>query len=192
MERGFKSRCEAMAKSLRVELGVQPADPLKASQLASYLCVPVWSVAAIGLADGDLHQLLEVDPDSWSAITVSASGREAIIVNPNHRRGRHSSDVMHELAHLLLGHEASRMLIMADGDLALRGYDPSSEEEATWLAAALLLPRVALVEIKKQSMPHRVACNQYEVSEQLLNFRLQVTGVERQIGRGKPGAVSGR
>ena len=86
MERGFKSRCEEMSRSLRAELGLDPAAPLPAEQLASYLGVYLWSVEDLGLDPADVRQLVHNDPDSWSAITVSAAGLDAIILNPNHRR----------------------------------------------------------------------------------------------------------
>ena len=183
MERGFKSRCEAMARSLRIELGLAPTAPLPVEQLASYLNVSIWSVHEIGISKDDLHQLVSVDPDSWSAVTVSVAGRDAVIVNPDHRGGRYSSDVMHELSHLLLGHEPSKMVFTADADLALRGYDPSAEEEANWLAAALLLPRDALVRIKSSHMPDQSVYDEYRVSRRLLAFRMNVTGVTRQFSR---------
>ena len=96
MERGFKTRCEEMSRSLRAEIGLVATTPLRPDQLASYLDVAVWSVAELGLDESDLNQLIHEDPDAWSAITVSALGREAIVVNPKHRGGRYSSDVMHE------------------------------------------------------------------------------------------------
>ncbi len=185
MERGFKTRCEEMSRSLRIGLGLYPASPLSAEQLASYLGVYLWSVEDLGLPPADVTQLAHNDPDSWSAITVSASGRDAIILNPNHRRGRYSSDVMHELAHLLLGHEPSAVFFAGEENLALRGFNQAAEEEANWLAGALLLPRDALVRLRLQKRPREVACDEYGVSERMLEFRLRVTGVERQFSRGK-------
>ena len=192
MERGFKTRCEEMSRSLRAEIGLDAAAPLLPDQLASYLDVAVWSVTRLGLRENDLDQLIHKDPDAWSAITVSASGREAIIVNPNHRGGRYSSDVMHELAHLLLGHQPSTMFFAADGDMALRGYDRSAEEEANWLAAALLLPREALVSARRRRIPVQEICERYGVSRQMLTFRTSVTGIDRQFRRRKTPAIQGR
>ena len=181
MERGFKTRCEEMSRSLRVEMSLGATAPLGPDQLASYLDVAVWSIADLGLERNDLNQLVRVDPDAWSAITVTASGREAIVVNPIHRGGRYSSDVMHELAHLLLGHQPSTVFFAADGDLALRGYDSSAEDEANWLAAALLLPREALVWAQKQLASSGEICEHFGVSQQMLAFRTRVTGVDRQF-----------
>ena len=183
MERGFKTRCEEMSRSLRAELGLDPPAPLPAEQLASYLGVFLWSVEDLGLAPADVTQLVRSDPDSWSAITVSAADRDAIILNPNHRRGRYSSDVMHELAHLLLGHEPSTMFFAGQENLALRGFNKAAEEEANWLAGALLLPRDALVRLRAQNRPKDVACDEFGVSRQMMDFRMRVTGIERQFSR---------
>ena len=183
MERGFKSRCEEISRQLRVEIGLAPIDPLTVIQLADYLDVSVWSVSDIGLDDDDLRQLVEVDADSWSAITVSASGSDIVIYNPSHFRGRYASDVMHELAHLVLGHDPTTMFFVGDGELALRGFNPSTEEEANWLAGTLLLPRDALVYVKGRKMTNEQACARYGVSSQMLEYRMRMTGVNRQFGR---------
>ena len=181
MERGFKSRCEEMARSLRAALGLRPTEPLEVERLASYLEVSILSLSKIGLEDRDIRQLVEVDSSSWSAVTVSAFGREAIIVNPTHRDGRYSSDVMHELSHLVLGHEPSTMFFVGQVDLALRGYNAAAEEEASWLAGALLIPRDALVYIQSRGMPPEQVCSTYGVSRRMLDFRLNATGVNRQF-----------
>ncbi len=183
MERGFKTRCEEMSRSLRAELSLDPAAPLPAEELASYLGVYLWSVEDLGLAPADVTQLVRNDADSWSAITVSAAGLDAIILNPNHRRGRYSSDVMHELAHLLLGHEPSTMFFAGQENLALRGFNKAAEEEADWLAGALLLPRDALVRLRAQNKPKDVACDEFGVSTRMMEFRMRITGVERQFSR---------
>ena len=93
---------------------------------------------------------------------------------------------MHELAHLLLGHEPSTVFFPGQENLALRGFNKSAEDEANWLAGALLLPRDALVELRAKRRPKEVACDEFGVSRQMLDFRMRVTGVERQFaGRRK-------
>lgn len=183
MQRGFKSRCEEMANSLRTELGLREVDPLPPEQLASYLDVSIWPVTELGLDEETLRHLLVVDSDSWSAITVSAAGRDALITNPRHRSGRLSSDLMHELAHLLLGHDPTTMYVVGDEGIALREFDQAKEQEADWLAGALLLPRGALLAIVNGRTDYGSACYTFGVSRQMLEFRLRVTGVKRQIER---------
>lgn len=183
MERGFKSRCEEMARSLRVELELDPNGPMPPALLADYLGVFIWSIEEIGLSENDVKQLVRIDGDAWSAVTVSASGKDAILLNPNHIKGRYSSDVMHELAHLLLDHQPSTVFFAGDENLALRGFNPQLEEEANWLAGALLLPRNALVKLHSAGKSKQWICDEYGVSAQMLEFRTRVTGVSRQLAR---------
>ena len=183
MERGFKSRCENMARALRRELAREPAAPLPPQELAEYLNVRLLTLDDIPDLDPSvIHQLLVTDPGSWSAITVSASGLEAIITNSQHRGGRPSPDIMHELAHLLLGHDPSTMFYVAEEDIALRGYSGEAEAEANWLAGALLLPRDALVRVRILGMGDCEIRDTYGVSQALLRYRLDMTGVNRQYG----------
>ena len=88
---------------------------------------------------------------------------------------------MHELAHLVLGHQPSTFFFSGDGDLALRGYDESAEEEADWLAAALLLPREALVWARRKRWSYPEICEHFGVSQKMVRFRTGVTGVDRQL-----------
>ena len=90
---------------------------------------------------------------------------------------------MHELAHLLLGHEPSTVFFAGQESLALRGFNKSAEDEADWLAGALLLPRDALVKLRAKRCPKELACDEFGVSRRMLDFRMRVTGVERQFSR---------
>ena len=81
---------------------------------------------------------------------------------------------MHELAHLLLGHEPSTVFFAGQENLALRGFNKAAEEEADWLAGALLLPRDALVRLRAQNRPKDVACDEFGVSRRMMEFRMRV------------------
>ena len=186
VERGFKSRCESISLGLRDDLGLPRTAPLPPDRLAEHLAIPIVSLEDVpGVEEDDAHQLLVVDPDSWSAITVSVAGREAIIINPRHRGGRPAVDIAHEVAHLLLGHEPSLMSFVGDQDLAIRGYDRAAEEEADWLAGAILLPREALVHIARSRMDLASVLQTYCVSEALYTYRVNITGVNVQFRRGR-------
>ena len=67
----------------------------------------------------------------------------------------------------------------------MRGFNRDAEEEANWLAGALLLPRDALVGLRAKNYPPEVVCNEFGVSLQMLEFRMRDTGVERQFSRRK-------
>ncbi len=183
MERGFKSRCENLAAEVRSELGLRKTDPLPPESLAKHLGVYLWEPKYItGLSLGASQQL-QNDWRSWSAVTVSLGGIDAVIYNPLHSRGRQSSDIMHELAHILLHHKPVEMMLFSENlEIVLREYDPLLEEEANWLSGCLLLPREALLFVKRNGMAESNACQAYGVSDTLLNLRLNKTGINRQIG----------
>jgi Zn-dependent peptidase ImmA (M78 family) len=185
-ERGFKSWCENVSAKVRKDLELAPFAPLPAASLARYLGVSLWSVDEItGLSAGTKNVLLAVEKANWSAVTVSFGGKDCVIYNPTHSDGRRSSDVMHELAHVFIGHPPATVFVSADGILALRSFNRTQEDEAAWLAGSLLLPRAALFEIAKFGNDRSRACQEYGVSDPLLTYRLNVTGVNAQLSRAK-------
>lgn len=117
-------------------------------------------------------------------MTLTVGSKDLIILNPAHSGGRPASDLMHEVAHLLMGHKPARVYVSEDGLLMLDTYDRVQEEEARWLAGCLLLPREALVFIRRGNMDLRTAAEKYGVSLDMLQYRLNVTGVDRQLRRG--------
>ncbi len=182
--RGFKSWCENVSIQLRKDLDLKSADPLRPDLLASHLGVLLLMPNQVaGLSDTAKRVLLVDERDSWFAVMVSTGSGEAIVYNPNHSLARRNSDIMHELAHVIRGHKPSTVVLSQDGRFAIRSYDRTQEEEAAWLSGSLLLPRPALAWIKKSGMTPRSACEHYGVSAELLRYRLDVTGVNRQFGR---------
>jgi hypothetical protein len=180
--RGFKTWCENTAIHHRRAIGLQPAEPLTPEALASHLGVAVWRAREVpGVPEHALRVLLEEDPDSWSALTVHAGGRTVIILNSSHRGGRPASDITHELAHVILGHQPARVDVSEDGLLILNTFDRVQEDEANWLAGCLLLPRDALLQIRRNGTALAIAARHYGVSLDMLQYRLSVTGVDYQL-----------
>lgn len=130
-----------------------------------------------------LRSIEEIEAGAWSAATLVHNGKSLVILNPSHSAGRQSNDLMHELAHLVCGHTPSQTRELPGGLMMVTEYDPTQEEEADLLAAALLLPRVALIAIMEASLSIGEAATQYSVSEELLRMRLQRAGVYQQFSR---------
>ncbi len=174
-----------MALGIRAELHLGRSVPLPVDQVARNLGVRILEPSdIIGLSSLFLRTLLVDESDDWSAVTVGEPGRAILIRNPSHSVGRTSSDIMHELAHLLIGHEPSRIVFSEDMFIALRSYDQLQEAEASWLSGCLLLPRPALLAIASSGATDAQACRKYDVSQQLLTYRRNVTGVTRQVQYG--------
>jgi Zn-dependent peptidase ImmA (M78 family) len=63
----------------------------------------------------------------------------------------------------------------------LKNYDKVQEEEADWLSGCLLLPRDALIAIKRRQIEVATSATEYGVSVKMLNYRMAASGVNRQF-----------
>jgi Zn-dependent peptidase ImmA (M78 family) len=184
LERGFKSWAERLAGGIRRDLDLAPHAPLPPPQLAEYLDVRLWTPHDVpGLPAKVLDQLLEKDPWGWSAVTQTIGDRITVIYNPRHSPGRRASNITHELAHVLLDHEPSKVILSPDGGIIMRTFDVRQEDEAGWLSGCLLLPRVALIHAIRRGLSVSDTAEEYGVSEVLLNYRTRITGVAAQAAR---------
>jgi hypothetical protein len=184
--RGFKTWAERTAASLRRELDLQPIEPISPARLTEFLEVQLWTPRDVpGLSQASLDQLLKHDPSGWSAVACKVGGDDVVIYNPEHSDGRQASDIAHELAHIILGHEPGKIVLSQDGSMIMRSYDPQQEEEANCLGWTILLPREALVvAVRSRHSTSRIAL-QYGVSEQLVEYRRRITGVDIVAARAR-------
>jgi len=184
LDRGFKAWAERTSTSLRKELGLKSVDALDPKDLAQCLGVCLFTPRDIpGVTKQVLVQLLEKDPWGWSAVSHLAKGRPLVIFNSKHSLGRQASDIMHELAHILLDHDPGKLIMSQDGAMVMRSYDRKQEEEANCLGWTLLLPREALVNAVRSRLSASEIAEKYGVTETLVDYRLQVTGVTAQFRR---------
>lgn len=184
-ERGFKAWCERYAAEKRAELGLKAHAPLDPYKLAANLGIRVWKPEDIpGMTPELLGLLLKNDGKTstgWSAVTLLESGRCLVILNTSHSPGRQASDLMHELAHRIRNHKTRDVEISTAGLMLVHDYDKAQEEEADWLSGCLLLPREALISIKRSRLALPDAAIQFGVSQRMLTYRLSMTGVNRQF-----------
>lgn len=182
--RGFKSQCERRSVEFRRQLGLEPIDPLPADRLAEHLGVTVWSVADVhSLSANDLAVLTDDKDDSWAALTMRIGTDDLVIYKPVNSIGRRNNVIMHELSHIILGHDLAEACLLEDGALVPGNFDQDQEDEADWLAGTLLLPRPALMNIRARQLANHIACENYLVSAEMLQWRIRMTGVDYQLSR---------
>ena len=182
--RGFKSWCENVALQVRKEMGVSQNAPIDPRHLAKNLNVVLWKADEVPEINPEtLRILTEEDPESWSALTLLSGEKRLVILNPANSPARQNSDLSHELSHLIIGHEGGRIDITPDNLLILHNYGGQQENEANWLAGCLLLPRPALLHVRKTGMDDKTAMRTYGVSQEMFGFRVNVTGVDWQTGK---------
>ena len=182
MRRGFKAWCERTAGEYRQVLGVAPSRPLDPRCLADHLGVRVATPEDIPtLSDVARRQLVEIDPGSWSAVTIALGDARLVILNSGHSEARQRSSLAHELAHLILNHPTDRTQLSHEGLLFRGTFDREQEEEANWLGGCLLVPRDGLLKARLRLSDEDALATRFGVSADMIAWRLRTTGVLRQV-----------
>jgi hypothetical protein len=183
LERGFKSWAERTSLAFRKELGVSIDSALRPEQIAEYLGVELWTPNDIpGITQEVTNQLLKIDPWGWSAAGMQVNDRGIVVYNPRHSRGRQVSDITHELAHFILDHQPAKIILSADLDgMSMRSFNQKQEDEANCLAWTLLLPREGMIRAKSRRLTVEQIAEQYGVTKSLATYRVNSTGVDRQL-----------
>jgi len=144
--------------------------------------VTIWPATAIDrLPEKDRAHLLGIGSDEWSAFVIRESDSHLIVYNPTQSKPRTNSVLMHELAHIMLGHELAIAAQTVDGHFLNGNYDETQEAEANWLGGTLLLPRPALLWMRSRGMSDYDATEHFGVSQDMLTWRIRITGVDYQL-----------
>ena len=183
MKRGFKKLAETKALEFRKELSLKYYEKLPAELLADYLNVELITPYNIqGLPSKDKIILLNHDSASWSAITIKNRRRKFVIIyNPTHSKKRQESNLMHELSHIICGHTMEKIKLRKNFPFPLRDYNSAQEDEAKWLGGCLQIPRRALLWGKFNKMTNSELSGHFGASINMLEYRLNITGVDRQM-----------
>jgi hypothetical protein len=182
--RGFKTGSEETAFKLRRKLGLEPHAAIDPMAAAASLGVPVANPGELSELPFDIrNRLLSNHSGAWSAITVSHGNNFLIVINSTHPPARINSSLAHEIAHVILAHEPSMMFMTPKTGLALRTHSKEQEDEANWLAGCILLPREALLRVRRLGWSDEKVCLEYGVSQAMLRFRVNATGVDLQMRR---------
>ena len=178
LRRGFKSEAERIARGVRSDMGLSAAKSVAPEDLATLLGIEIRAGDEL-IRRERFRELERIQPDSFSACTLRPSPERVVIVyNPLSAKSRRRSDLAHELAHILLDHELSRLERL--GDVTFFSCDAMQEEEAGWLSGCLLLPRALLSAETRRGVTAKEIAGKCGVSEQMAQYRLNVTGVLRQ------------
>jgi Zn-dependent peptidase ImmA (M78 family) len=177
MRRGFKTEAERLATQVRGELGIGQYKPLDIQTLISHVGAQLRQADELASV-AKLEELEAIQPGAFSACTFDLGDRKIIVVSPLASNERQRSDVSHEASHLLLKHSVKEVEQL--GNLSFFTCDPDEEQEASWLAGCLLLPRDLLVRSLKRGLDATAIAEANAVSLQMANFRLRATGAERQ------------
>lgn len=172
---GFKTEAEEYAEEFRAELDLEIDGPLCPFRLASHLEVPLLPLSQLANFSRKYLEYFQGGGQSeFSATTVNDGSYRLIVHNDSHHPYRQNSNVMHEIAHILLGHPP-RPPVKGDG---CRHFDPLLEKEANELGFVLLVPKRAALRIIETQMGMESACATYGVSSKLLRYRISITNAK--------------
>lgn len=182
LRRGFKTEANDIAREIRQELGLGLADPLDPWVLAAHLEIPVVPLTELRRdAAAAVRRFTRTNRGEFSGVTVFDGPIRLIVFNDAHSPGRRASDLAHELAHALLQHSPRPAL---DGS-GCRYWDRELEEEANWLAGAILVSDEAAIAVMRNGMSTADAANKYGVSPKMMQFRLNVSGAQARVQRAR-------
>ncbi|MCQ9163110.1 ImmA/IrrE family metallo-endopeptidase [Arthrobacter sp. STN4] len=179
--RGFKTEANNTALETRQELQLGPFDPLDPLVLAGYLEIPVLTLSDLAQDHSAIGYLLDGGSEVFSAATVFYGTERTIVHNDAHSPGRQNSNLAHELAHGLLLHPPTPAL----DDRGCREWNQSIEDEAGWLAGALLVPEAAAIAIARGKWTRDEAAAHFGVSNQMIQYRLNATGALLRVARAR-------
>lgn len=179
--RGFKTEANDTAMEVRAELGLKPLDPLDPRALAAWLEIDIIELSDFLAEAPAVAHLLNVEPEAFSAVTVFCGKRRTIVHNDGHALVRQNSNITHELSHGLLHHPPTPAI----DDKGCRNWNQDIEDEAQWLAGILLVTEAAALAIARASEPRSAAAARLDVSEQMIQFRLNATGAVRRVQRAR-------
>lgn len=179
LRRGFKSDAERVAELVRRDLGLEPLDRLDCFALAEAWGIPVVSLGELredGASEASIRRLMSPDA-GFSATTIVVGPRRLIVYNPRHEQGRKASSLAHELAHVILEHEAAPAI----GVGGCRHWDAVQEAEADWLGSTLLVPRASALAWMLETDDVAAGASNFGVSAELFRWRINHTGVVREV-----------
>lgn len=176
--RGFKKEASAYAREFRKELGLKPHAPLCPWKLAEHLAIPIVRLSEFqNEIPEDVCYFTQKDTKSFSAVTVFDGTRRLIVHNDAHDSLRQASNVSHELSHGILQHQPDELF----NEYGCRNFNKECEDEANWLGPALLISEEAALHIVNNEMTIDEAVEYYNVSRQVINMRINVTGARKRI-----------
>lgn len=204
---------EQKALDLREMAGVrrddEPLDPYELARCARLMVVDFERIH--GLPRATRQHLLGPGSADWSGGACSRplpNGWRLVILNPNHGRERNNATLMEEVCHILLGHRANRLAVVAKderGKVVARDYNNADEEAAFAVGAAALVPFNVLRRLVLEGKTAAVIARRFNVSRQLVEYRIKVSrlwpeykarhprAAGRRSGRdGKPKPASSR
>lgn len=172
---------EHNALDLRHEMNLALEDRL--DHIEAFELVPkvlgVLAHTELELSDEQLRHFTGARSNRWSGMCVPLpEGDHLVVYNANHPETRIRATLMEELFHLRLGHAPTTVRTFSVGE-KVRDFDSAKEGEAYGSGAAALVPYKPLRAMLTSGMSVQEIAGHFEVSDQLVRFRINVSRLNR-------------
>ncbi len=174
-----KEELERAAEKFRKDIDLTDDQPLNSLKL-EIEDIQVHHVGGTSFLEESLVKKLRKASDEWSAMSVplDLSGDQwAVLLNDHHKKERQRVTVLEEYWHILLGHKLTKIARLAEA--YGRTYDKSEEHDAYYLAAATLLPRIAIIKAVKAKESSEDIARAFGTSPELVDYRIKRLGLWR-------------
>lgn len=172
LRRGFIKEAEEISLSLREELGLSTSEALCVFDLCDHLDIPLSRLTDVeGVSKECLDALAGAagNKTKFFAVTLRPNGVPEILFNDLVSLPRQHSDIAHEVAHIMLGHEPHAIV----GEKSCRSYDREMEREAHELGYTILVPKLSALYAVEAFASKSDAAWHFGVSQSLLNYRIK-------------------
>lgn len=178
-KRGFKKEAEEWGLKIREEMGLSKFSPLDAFALAKHKKIPLFTFDEI-LCDFEAERNLLNNHPLVSALYTINSDRQKIILYKNtDSSARQQSSIMHEIAHIFLEHTVPKDLLNLANQFGLTYNNELQENEAKFLGGCLQLTKPSLFASLKKNMTHLEIAEKYFASIEMVNYRINISGVQK-------------
>jgi hypothetical protein len=176
-----KEELERAAEKFRADVGLSGDEPLDSLRL-DVEGVQVIPVGHTKYLDARTVSQLQGDAaGEWSAMSVPLdrdSENWAVLLNDGHSVERQRVTVLEEFWHILLGHKLTKIARVTDA--YGRTYDKAEEHDAYYLAAATLLPKIAIIDSVGKNLSSEQIAEAFGTSSDLVDYRIKRLGLWRE------------
>ena len=176
-----KEELEGIAEKFRYDLGLKKGEPLDSLRVKVEGVEVIPARKTNHLDEQTIKRLGGNSASEWSAMSVpldSENENWAVLMNDWHKVERQRVTVMEEYWHILLGHKLTKIARVAEA--YGRTYDKAEEHDAFYLAAAVLLPKPAIVEAVGKNRTSKQVAKVFGTSPDLVEYRIKRLGLWRE------------
>jgi Zn-dependent peptidase ImmA (M78 family) len=176
---GFIKEAEDMALEIREQLKVSKFAALNAFDVAKKKEIPIFTFDEI--LYGDIYsakrEQLHNDSNVSALYTINKEGRYIILHKNINSAEREQSNIMHEIAHILLKHKVPEEFQRLVSLFQIPYDNKVQEAEAKYLGSCLQLPKPVLFLAKKMKWTEEEISKKYFASIEMIRYRMDISGV---------------